>query len=138
MKLIRLWRGWRSREAELDEELQSHLRMALRERAERGENPRAAEFAARREFGSVALIEDATRDHWRLFSLESRTTGPQRRSPHRRRLNRRVPLLICATRGLHASGPNSNLPQITLCKEHVTHHFIRFAWICQRPPKRDN
>lgn len=109
MKLIRLWRGWRSREAELDEELQSHLRMALRERAERGENPRAAEFAARREFGSVALIEDATRDHWRLFSLESRTTGPQRRSPHRRRLNRRVPLLICATRGLHASGPNSNL-----------------------------
>ncbi|HUE05184.1 MAG TPA: ABC transporter permease [Bryobacteraceae bacterium] len=70
MKLTRLWRGWRTREAQLDEELQSHLRMAVRERVERGEDPRAAEIAARREFGNLALIEDVTRDHWPLFSLE--------------------------------------------------------------------
>ena len=61
---------WRARHAQLDEELQSHLRMAIRDRIERGEDPRQAESAARREFGNVGLIADTTRDHWRFFSLE--------------------------------------------------------------------
>jgi putative ABC transport system permease protein len=52
------------RERELDEELRAHLAMAVRDRIERGEAPAAAAAAARREFGNVTLIKDATRDAW--------------------------------------------------------------------------
>jgi predicted permease len=54
----------RRREQELDEEIQSHLAMAVRERMERGENRREAEIAATREFGNVALTRETTRAMW--------------------------------------------------------------------------
>src|ERR1700686_1462957 len=57
------WRRKR-REAELDEELRSHLEMAARERAEQGEDVKDAERAARREFGNMGLVKDVTRDVW--------------------------------------------------------------------------
>jgi predicted permease len=57
------WRRKR-REAELDEELRSHLEMAARERAEQGEDLKDAERAARREFGNVGLVKEVTRDVW--------------------------------------------------------------------------
>jgi len=58
------WRRKR-REAELDEELRSHLEMAARERAEQGEDVKDAERAARREFGNVGLVKEVTQDAWR-------------------------------------------------------------------------
>ena len=70
MRLTRFLRGPGTRHGELDEELQSHLRLAIRDRVERGEDPREAEHAARREFGNLALVEEVTRDQWPLFSLE--------------------------------------------------------------------
>ena len=57
------WRRKR-REAELDEEVRSHLGMAARERKERGEEKKEAERAARREFGNVGLVKEFTRDVW--------------------------------------------------------------------------
>ncbi len=57
------WRRKR-REAELDEELRSHLEMAARERAEQGEDVKDAARAARREFGNVGLVKEVTRDVW--------------------------------------------------------------------------
>jgi predicted permease len=54
----------RQREQELEEEIQSHLRMAIRDRMERGENAEEAEAAARREFGNVGLIKETTRGMW--------------------------------------------------------------------------
>ena len=60
---MRFWRRKR-REAELDEELRSHLEMAARERAEQGEDVKDAERAARREFGNMGLVKDVTRDVW--------------------------------------------------------------------------
>jgi predicted permease len=48
----------------LDEELQTHLAMAVRERIERGEDPESAALAARREFGNRALIQETTREMW--------------------------------------------------------------------------
>ena len=57
------WRRKRQ-EKELEEELQSHLRMAIRDRIERGETPEQAEASGRREFGNVALVKDVTRDSW--------------------------------------------------------------------------
>jgi len=56
--------GKRKREKELAEEVQSHLEMAARERAERGEKKEEAKHAARREFGNVELVKEVTRDAW--------------------------------------------------------------------------
>ena len=56
--------GKRRQEKELEEEVRSHLEMAARERAERGEKEEEAEHAARREFGNVGLVKEATRDTW--------------------------------------------------------------------------
>jgi putative ABC transport system permease protein len=54
----------RSSEAELDEELQSHLNMAAAERRDRGESGEAARTAALREFGNVLLVKEVTREQW--------------------------------------------------------------------------
>jgi predicted permease len=56
--------GKRKREEELEEEVRSHLEMAIRERAERGDTAREAEHAARREFGNMELVKETTRDAW--------------------------------------------------------------------------
>jgi putative ABC transport system permease protein len=58
-----LWRRRRSEE-ELEEEIQSHLQMAIRDRMERGESAEEAELAARQEFGNVGLIKETTRGMW--------------------------------------------------------------------------
>lgn len=52
------------REQELDEEIGSHLRMAERDRIERGESPEEAHYAARREMGNESLIKEVTREIW--------------------------------------------------------------------------
>src|SRR5499426_3169581 len=62
---------WRRREEELEEEIQSHLRMAIRDRVERGESAEEAESAARREFGNVGLIKETTRGMWGFGTLET-------------------------------------------------------------------
>ncbi|MBZ5582878.1 MAG: ABC transporter permease [Acidobacteriia bacterium] len=63
MSFLRLFTRAR-RERELDEEIQAHLAMAARDRVERGADPRAAELAARREFGNRTLVQETTRDMW--------------------------------------------------------------------------
>src|SRR5215475_12549074 len=64
-----LWR--RRREEELEEEIQSHLQMAIRDRVERGARAEEAELAARREFGNVGLIKETTRGMWGFGTLET-------------------------------------------------------------------
>ena len=61
---MRWWRWRRRRERELRAELDMHLAMAVRDRIARGEEPGAAEAAARAEFGNRGLIEETTRDMW--------------------------------------------------------------------------
>ena len=57
-------RDKQKREQELDEEIGSHLRMAERDRIERGETPEEARYAARREMGNESLIKEVTRNVW--------------------------------------------------------------------------
>src|SRR6266545_5078292 len=64
------WFSRKREDRELDEELQTHLELATRDRIERGETPEAAARAARREFGNRTLIKEVTRDVWR-WSLET-------------------------------------------------------------------
>ena len=61
----------RRRNRELEEEIQAHLAMAARDRVERGEEPQAAELAARREFGNRTLVQEVTREMWGWNSLEA-------------------------------------------------------------------
>lgn len=61
---IRSLFGRARRDEELDEEIQAHLAMAVRDRIERGESPQSAEVAARKEFGNRALIQETTREMW--------------------------------------------------------------------------
>ncbi len=63
--------GRRQREEELDEEIRTHLAMAIQERIERGEKPAQAEANAHREFGNVALVKEVTRDMWGWRWLET-------------------------------------------------------------------
>jgi macrolide transport system ATP-binding/permease protein len=64
------WRR-RRREEELEDEIQSHLRMAIRDRMARGESADEAELAARREFGNVGLVKETTRGMWGFGWLET-------------------------------------------------------------------
>src|SRR6266849_3037262 len=52
------------KQQELEQELQSHLRMAASDRTDRGESAERAQQAARREFGNVELVQQVTRDQW--------------------------------------------------------------------------
>ena len=63
-----LWR--QKRDKELDQEINSHLQMAIRERTERGESPEHAKILARRELGSQTLVMEMTRQMWGWSSLE--------------------------------------------------------------------
>jgi len=67
---IRDFLNRRDKDRELDEEIQAHLSMAIRDRIERGEDPREAERAACREFGNRALIQETTRNEWGWGWLE--------------------------------------------------------------------
>ena len=63
--------GRKQRDRELEQEIQAHLAMAARDRMAHGEEPQAAERAARREFGNRALIEETTREMWGWSALET-------------------------------------------------------------------
>src|SRR5215469_653782 len=68
---MRFWfRRRATREAELDEEVRTHLDMATQARVERGANENEARRAARREFGNVDLTKGVTRDEWGRRWLE--------------------------------------------------------------------
>src|SRR5258708_4537161 len=66
---VSFWRRKKS-ETELDEEVQSHVEMAARERVERGDTAQEAARAARREFGNVGLVKEVTRDQWEWRWME--------------------------------------------------------------------
>ena len=68
--MSRWWLSRRRYDQELEAEIQAHLAMATRDRIERGEEPKAAELAARREFGNRTLIQEVTREMWRWIIWE--------------------------------------------------------------------
>src|SRR6266513_1517821 len=63
----------RHNEDDLEAEIHSQLQMAAHDRMELGESSRQAAQSARREFGNIALIKEATREMWGFGSLERLT-----------------------------------------------------------------
>ncbi|MGH7713303.1 MAG: ABC transporter permease, partial [Gemmatimonadaceae bacterium] len=59
-----------SRDEELQDEIESHLRMAIADRMARGESREAAERAARAEFGNLTHVKEVTREVHRGIWLE--------------------------------------------------------------------
>jgi predicted permease len=55
---------------DLDDEIRGHLALSIKERIERGEDPKAARLAALKEFGNVPLTRDAIRSVWRPSWLD--------------------------------------------------------------------
>lgn len=66
---FRFWKR-RQEDADLDEELQAHLRMAAQGRMDRGENREQAEASARCETGNIGLIKEVTREVWGWGAVE--------------------------------------------------------------------
>ena len=50
---------------DLDDEIRGHLAISIKERIERGEDPKAAQLAALKEFGNVTLTRDSIQGVWR-------------------------------------------------------------------------
>ncbi len=70
MNFARRWFAFDKRKAELDAELDAHLRMAIADRVARGESEADARAAAQRELGNIALSKDVTRATWGWLFLE--------------------------------------------------------------------
>ena len=64
------WFSWERRKDDLREELETHVRLAVEERVERGESPEEARAAALREMGNPPLVADVTRAQWGWQWLE--------------------------------------------------------------------
>src|SRR5687768_6085161 len=58
-----LWRR-NARDAELTEELQAHVEMAVAQRIQRGGSPALARANALREFGDMTHVAEVTRELW--------------------------------------------------------------------------
>src|SRR5215470_9146892 len=56
---------------DLDAEIRGHLALSIKERIERGEDPRSARLAALKEFGNVTLTRDSMRRVWRHRWLDA-------------------------------------------------------------------
>jgi predicted permease len=65
------WWFFARRKRDLHEEIEAHLRMAVRDRVERGETLVEARATAAKEFGNVPLVKDVTRETWGWQWLES-------------------------------------------------------------------
>src|SRR5437773_12579502 len=61
----------KAREEDLEEEVQSHLRLAAKDHAESGETAGQARTSAVREFGNSLLVKEITRDMWGFRWLET-------------------------------------------------------------------
>ncbi|MGA8593750.1 MAG: ABC transporter permease [Bryobacteraceae bacterium] len=65
------WWKWSKRgNREIEEELDYHLAMLARERAEEGDKPREASVFATRKLGNKTLIKEVTREMWGWTSVE--------------------------------------------------------------------
>ena len=66
---IPAWLRWRS-DAELDDEIQTHIDMEIRDNVDRGLSLEQAQSAARRRFGNATLAKERVREADPLFRLE--------------------------------------------------------------------
>jgi predicted permease len=64
------WQGFGPQKSDLDEEIATHLRMAIADRVARGESAEEARAAAEQEMGNLPLAKDVTREMWGWVRME--------------------------------------------------------------------
>jgi predicted permease len=67
---MRSFRWLRRRTSDIDDEIGTHLDLAMRDRIARGMDPDEARADAMREFGNVALVAQTTREVWSWSAVE--------------------------------------------------------------------
>ena len=70
MSIFQYLRNVLRRKSDIQEEIETHLRMAVAERVARGESPQTARREAMKEFGNVPLVADVTRERWGWLRTE--------------------------------------------------------------------
>jgi predicted permease len=115
VRLRDLFRWRRRREADLDDEIASHLALATRDRIADGEAPRSAYLAARKEFGNVTRTRESTRLTWGGLWIE-RTLDVLRDVSYAVRLITRSPSYSLVVIVVLAGGIGVNLVSFGLFK----------------------
>jgi predicted permease len=62
--------GWGRKDADIEDEIKSHLQLAIQDRIDRGQSPDEARRAALLEFGNVRLVKEDARAVWSWTALE--------------------------------------------------------------------
>jgi hypothetical protein len=62
--------GWRKKDADIEDEIESHLQLAIQDRIERGQSSDEARRAALLDFGCVPLVKEDARAVWSWTALE--------------------------------------------------------------------
>jgi macrolide transport system ATP-binding/permease protein len=110
------WLAWRSRrDSDLQDEIAAHLAMAASDRIAGGDDPQAAQYAARKEFGNVTLTREATRLTWGGLWIE-RLADLARDTAYAFRLLRRSPGYTATVVGVVAVGIACNVIVFSLYK----------------------
>ncbi|HUP65935.1 MAG TPA: ABC transporter permease [Thermoanaerobaculia bacterium] len=71
MSILSWLKRRRLNEEDFQDEVQSHLAMAAKDRIAGGADPRSAELAARKEFGNVTLTTEAAREVWTPWWIDA-------------------------------------------------------------------
>lgn len=93
-----------SKDQEIEEEIECHVRMAIRDRVERGEPFEQARRAVLREFGNTQLMKERTREVWRWTTVEQILHDLRSGT----RILKRAPLFSMAAVALIAVGIGGN------------------------------
>src|ERR1700728_5471270 len=64
------WQGFGPQKSDLDEEIATHLRMAIADRVARGESAEESRAAPEQEMGNLPLAKDVTREMWGWVRME--------------------------------------------------------------------
>ncbi len=119
----------------LDEEIRDHIERETEENIARGMTPAAALQAARRKFGNVALVQEDTRDVWRIVWLDQIAQDAR----HGLRLLRRNPRFTLVAVAALAIGIGMNTAVFSvvnsvLLKPLPYPHPERLVWLADYDP----
>jgi putative ABC transport system permease protein len=120
----------------LDEEIRNHLRMATRDRVERGQTVKDAQESARREFGNLLLVKEVTREMWGWRWLEQ--LGQDLHYGVRKLLKKpgfTVVAVITLALGIGANAAIFSVASAVLLNPFPYHDHARIYYVWQRLPK---